>query len=215
MVVEMDDATREQVTEMFKALESDVKMHVFVKEHDCLYCNDTLSLAELVADLSEKIHLEVHKGELNKGLPAKLGVKHAPAIVLHGKAEYKIRFYGIPAGHEFGALISSIIDVSKGVVPLPPEIVDDISSVEKPIHIRVFTTPQCPYCPAMVRLANQAAIVNPLIESDAIESLEFQQLTSKYQVYGVPKTIFNETVTVEGLTPPEVFVEKLFDAVEK
>jgi predicted DsbA family dithiol-disulfide isomerase len=41
-----------------------------------------------------------------------------------------------------------------------------------------------------------------------------QQEAVKYEVFGVPKTIFNETVTVEGLTPPEMFVEKLFEAIE-
>ena len=66
----------------------------------------------------------------------------------------------------------------------------------------------------MTRLAHQAAIINPLIESEMNESLEFQKEAQKFEVFGVPKTIFNDTVTVEGLTPPEMFVEKLFDAIE-
>ena len=125
----------------------------------------------------------------------------------------KIRFYGIAAGHEFGALIGTIVDVSMGTSQLPPDIVEDIEAIDKPIHIQVFTTPQCPYCPGMVRLANQAAIINPLITSDMIESLEFQELAQKYEVFGVPKTIFNEDVSVEGLTPPVMFIEKLYEAI--
>ena len=122
---------------------------------------------------------------------------------------------GIPAGHEFGALITSIVAVSTGAVPLSPDVIDDIKAIDKPLHIQVFTTPQCPYCPNMVRLAHFAAIINPLIEADMIEALEFQDLTKKYEVYGVPKTIINEDTHIEGLSAPEVFVEKLFDAVEK
>ena len=57
--------------------------------------------------------------------------------------------------------------------------------------------------------------MNPLIEVDQIESLEFSDLARKYEVFGVPKTIFNETVSADGLVPPEMFVEKLYDAVEK
>ncbi|MCK4483944.1 MAG: thioredoxin family protein, partial [Candidatus Thorarchaeota archaeon] len=144
-----------------------------------------------------------------------LGVKYYPAIVLHGKGEYKVRFYGIPSGHEFGALVAGIVDVSTGIPPLPPDIAEDIKAIDKPIHIRVFTTPQCPYCPGMVRLAHQAAILNSLIEADMVEALEFQDLTTKYEVFGVPKSIFNETVSVEGLTPPELFVEKLYEAIDK
>ncbi|MHA2072309.1 MAG: thioredoxin family protein [Candidatus Thorarchaeota archaeon] len=46
-----------------------------------------------------------------------------------------------------------------------------------------------------------------------IESLEFQELAQKYEVFGVPKTIFNEDVSVEGLTPPVMFIEKLYEAI--
>ncbi|NWF94619.1 MAG: thioredoxin family protein [Candidatus Thorarchaeota archaeon] len=215
MVVEFDEETKEKVREMFAALDHDVTMHVFIRDHSCLYCNDTLAIAQEVADLSPKIHAKVHRGELNTETAARLGVKLTPAIVLHGKEQYKVRFYGIPAGHEFGALIGSIVDVSAGVVPLPPDVIEDIKAIDRPVRIKVFTTPQCPYCPGMVRLAHQSAIVNPLIEADMVEALEFQELAAKHQVYGVPKTVFNESVSVEGLTPPEIFVEKLYDAVGK
>ncbi|TET15769.1 MAG: glutaredoxin, partial [Candidatus Thorarchaeota archaeon] len=184
-----------------------------VTDHDCLYCNDTPALVTQVAELSSKIEVVPQKGDTTT-MDA-LGVKLHPAIVLHGKREYKVRFYGIPSGHEFGALVAGIVDVSTGIPPLPPDIAEDIKAIDKPIHIRVFTTPQCPYCPGMVRLAHQAAILNPLIEADMVEALEFQDLATKYEVFGVPKSIFNETISVEGLTPPELFVEKLYEAIDK
>ncbi|MGY5861918.1 MAG: thioredoxin family protein [Candidatus Thorarchaeota archaeon] len=212
MVVEIDDSMKAEVTEMFQNLDSDVRIHLFVKDHECLYCNDTTALVTQVAELSDKVEVTSHK-EDTVTMDA-LGVKYHPAIVLHGKGEYKVRFYGIPSGHEFGALIAGIVDVSTGMPPLPPDIVEDIKAIDKSIHIKVFTTPQCPYCSGMVRLAHQAAIINPLIEADMIEALEFQDLTTKYEVFGVPKSIFNETVSVEGLTPPELFVEKLYEAID-
>ncbi|MFW9959260.1 MAG: thioredoxin family protein [Candidatus Odinarchaeota archaeon] len=214
MVVEMDDATREQVKEMFEALVNEVTIHLFIESEKCLYCNDTRDMVEMVAELSKLIKVVKHQGALDTDLAKKLGVKHHPAIVLHGKDEYKVKFYGIPAGHEFGALIGGIIDVSNGTVPLPPDIIEDIRAIDKPIHIRVFVTPQCPYCPGMTRLAHQAAILNPLIDSEMFESLEMQEEAAKFEVFGVPKTIFNDKVTVEGLTPPEMFVEKLFESIE-
>ncbi len=215
MVIELDDSTKDQILEMFDALVNDVTIHVFVKDHDCLYCNDTMALATQVADISGKVNVTIHKGELTVPEAAGMRVRYTPAIVIHGKDEYKIRYYGIPAGYEFGALIGDIVDASTGTVALPPDVIEDIESIDKPVHLQVFTTPQCPYCPGMVRLAHQAAILNPLIEADMIEALEFQDLSQKYEVFGVPKTIINENVSVEGLTPPELFVEKLFEAVDQ
>jgi glutaredoxin-like protein len=214
MVVEMDDATRAQVSEMFETLTNDVTIHLFTADHDCLYCNDTRDMAEMVAEISDKIKVEEHQGSLASGFAKELGVEHTPAMVLHGKDNYKIKFYGIPAGHEFAALIGGIVDVSAGVAPLPPDVVEDIKSIDKPIRIRVFVTPQCPYCPGMTRLAHQAAIINPLITSEMFEALEFQEEAQRFEVFGVPKTIFNDTVSVDGLTPPEMFVEKLFEAID-
>ncbi|MGD9396734.1 MAG: thioredoxin family protein [Candidatus Thorarchaeota archaeon] len=214
MVVEMDDATREQVRELFTGIVDNVTAHLFLEEKDCLYCNDVKDMVEQLADLSDKVTVVEHKGSLDAGKAKEWGVEYHPAIVLHGEKEYNVKFYGIPAGHEFGALVGSIIDVSTGTAPLPPDVIEDIMSIDKPINIKVFVTPQCPYCPNMTRLAHQAAILNPLIDSMMIESLEFQELTAKYGVFGVPKTIINETTFIEGLSPVDMFVEKLFEAID-
>jgi glutaredoxin-like protein len=214
MVVEMDDATREQVRELFTGIVDNVTAHLFLEEKDCLYCNDVKDMVEQLAELSDKITVVEHKGSLDAGKGKEWGVEYHPAIVLHGEKEYKVKFYGIPAGHEFGALVGSIIDVSTGTAPLPPDVIEDIMSIDKPINIKVFVTPQCPYCPDMTRLAHQAAILNPLIDAMMIESLEFQELTTKYGVFGVPKTIINETTTIDGLSPVDMFVEKLFEAID-
>ena len=214
MVVEMDDATREQVRELFTRIDNEVKMHLFIEERSCLYCNDVKDMMEQIAELSDKIIIVEHRDSLNTDIAKEMGVEYHPAVVLHGKKKYKIKFYGIPAGHEFGALVGSIIDVSTGTAPLPRDVIEDIASIDKPISIKVFVTPQCPYCPDMTRLAHQAAIINPLISSEMIESLEFQQLTAKYEVFGVPKVIINETTTIDGLPPVQMFVEKLFEAID-
>ena len=214
MVVEMDDATKEQVKEMFSELVDDVTIHLFVQDHECLYCNDVRDMVDQLAELSDKVTVNEHKGSLDESDAKEMGVEHTPAIVLHGKKPYNIKFYGIPAGHEFGALVGTILDVSTGTAPLDNDVIEDIASIDKPINIKVFVTPQCPYCPNMTRLAHQAAIINPKISSEMIESLEFQEETAKYGVFGVPKTIINETTTIDGLSPIEMFVEKLFEAVD-
>ena len=214
MVVEMDDATREQVRELFTGIASEVKAHLFLEEKNCLYCNDVRDMVEQLAELTDKLKIVIHKGSLDSDEAKEMGVEHHPAIVLHGPKMYNVKFYGIPAGHEFGALVGSIIDVSTGTAPLPPDVIEDIASIDKPVNIKVFVTPQCPYCPDMTRLAHQAAIINPLIDAMMIESLEFQELTAKYAVFGVPKTIINEATSIEGLAPVEMFVEKLFEAID-
>ena len=50
------------------------------------------------------------------------------------------------------------------------------------------------------------AFANPNITAVAIEATEFMDLTRKYQVTGVPKTIVNDTVEILGALPEESFV---------
>jgi hypothetical protein len=50
------------------------------------------------------------------------------------------------------------------------------------------------------------AFANPLITADAIEATEFMDLTRKYRVTGVPKTIVNETIEILGGLPEDDFV---------
>ncbi len=50
------------------------------------------------------------------------------------------------------------------------------------------------------------AFANPNITAAAVEATEFMELTRRYRVTGVPKTIVNETVEILGALPEEMFV---------
>jgi predicted DsbA family dithiol-disulfide isomerase len=58
------------------------------------------------------------------------------------------------------------------------------------------------------------AAANPHITADAIEATEFMELTRKYRVTGVPKTIVNETIEILGGLPEQQFVRAVLDLPE-
>ena len=80
--------------------------------------------------------------------------------------------------------------------------------------VTVYSTPTCPYCTMAVRLAHQFALVSPKIKADMVESTEFPHLAHKFNVAGVPKTVINETVTIDGAVPEDVFLEHVLKAAE-
>ena len=57
-------------------------------------------------------------------------------------------------------------------------------------------------------------MVNPHIKAECIEATEFSELSQQYNVYGVPKSVINETVQFEGAVPEAVFVRNLMKAVQ-
>ena len=58
-------------------------------------------------------------------------------------------------------------------------------------------------------LAHKLAFANPHITADMVEVSEFPHLGNKYQVYGVPRTVINEVIQIEGAVPENVLVPEL------
>lgn len=64
-----------------------------------------------------------------------------------------------------------------------------------------------------MRLAYQFAMENDLIRADGIEVSEFPDVAGKYRVYAVPKTVINESASIEGGLPEEFFLEEVLKVV--
>ena len=58
------------------------------------------------------------------------------------------------------------------------------------------------------------AFANPNITATSVEATEFMDLSRRYRVTGVPKTIVNETIEILGALPEEQFVESALQAVD-
>lgn len=213
----LDNDTRNQLTEMFKSLNKPVKMVVFSQEMECQYCKETREIAEELAALSDKISLELYDFVADKALADQYGVDKIPATVIleggdFGK-DYGIRYYGIPSGYEFSSLIHDVMMVSEGDPQLSPEMTAWLAKLKTPVHLQVFVTPTCPYCPQAVLLAHKLAMASDMVQADMVEATEFPHLSNKYHVMGVPRTVINETIFQEGAAPEMMLLDKLKEAV--
>ena len=201
--------------DLAKMLVNPVKVIVFTQEIECEYCKETRELVDEISSLTDKIKLQVLDLVKDKDKAAEYGVDKVPAIVIEGSKKSRVKFYGVPAGYEFNTLIKDIVLASRGETELTAETKRRLTSIKEPVHVKVFVTPTCPYCPGMVSLAHQFAMENENITSDMIEITEFPQLSVKYNVSGVPKTIINESVEVLGMQPEEEFVRQLEAATKR
>jgi glutaredoxin-like protein len=186
----------------------------YLKGQECLFCKETRELLTEVSVLSEKIELVIYDFVGDKEKAAAYGIDKIPAVAVMGKKDYGIRFFGIPAGYEYTSLIEAITDVSKEKTGLSQKTKDALATVDKDIHIQVFVTPTCPYCAIAVRLAHQFALESPRVKSDMVESTEFPHLAQKYNVFGVPKTVINENIFIEGAVPEEDFLDNVLKSLK-
>jgi len=56
---------------------------------------------------------------------------------------------------------------------------------------------------------------NDLITADMVEVSEFPHLATKYQIQGVPKTVVNEDLHLEGARPEPRFLEEVLEFLKK
>ena len=164
-------------------------------------------LAEVVS-LNEQLTLEEVNFVLEKERAAAYGIEHIPALVLlAGGEDTRIRFLGAPAGYEFMSLVEALLLAGTGVSGLSDTSKALLAErVTEPVDIRVFVTPSCPHCPRAVTLAHRMAVEHPLIQATCVEATEFMDLTRKFRVTGVPKTVINESIEILGALPEDAFV---------
>lgn len=211
----LKEKDRQAITERFNELKGNVRLLYFTQELECQYCKETGQLLNELVGLSDKIKLETFNFVNDKDAAKKYNIDKVPAIVVMDDAkDYGMRYFGIPSGYEFASLLESIEIVSTGNTQLSAETIEKIKKVDTPVHLQVFVTPTCPYCPPAVLMGHALAYINDNIKADMVEATEFPHLANKYNVRGVPRIVLNEDHHFEGALPELAYVEQVLQAAE-
>jgi glutaredoxin-like protein len=179
---------------------------------------DTVMIAKQVldeiVDLSDHVTLEEVNFVLEQDRARQYGVEQIPTIVLlKGDQDTRIRFLGAPAGYEFMSLIEAVILAGTNDSGLTPDSRALVAEyVTTPLDIQVFVTPTCPHCPRAVTLAHRLAVESPLITASCVEATEFMDLSRRFRVTGVPKTVVNGSIEILGALPEDQFVRTVVGA---
>ena len=130
------------VRKEFERLDGPVKLVVFSQELVAGdLCRQNEQLMKEVAELSDKIAVEVLNPQIDRARAEGYGVADVPATVVEGARDYGIRFLGIPAGYEFSNLIDAIIATSRGEAGLSEETKATLATLPGEVEIKVFSTP--------------------------------------------------------------------------
>jgi glutaredoxin-like protein len=218
----LNDDIVKQVREFFGGMREAVHVLFFGAQDNCDYCADTRQLLDEIVALSDKLSLSAYDLQADADVAAKYNVDRAPGIIIAAMdgeqvTDYGIRFSGIPSGHEFSTLIQDILLVSGRDSGLTPQAREYLKKLDKPLHLQVFVTPSCPYCPRAVLLAHQMAMENPgLVRAEAVEAMEFPELAEQFNVGGVPQTTINAGAgMVVGAVPEGSLLAEIMRALAK
>jgi glutaredoxin-like protein len=211
----LSEQDRQTVRGHLAVIENPVRLLFFTQTFGA---PDTVMIAKQVLDeivsLNDHLSLEEVNFVLEQERARQYGVEQIPTVVLlKGDQDTRIRFLGAPAGYEFMSLIEAVILAGTNDSGLTPESRALVAAhVTTPLEIQVFVTPTCPHCPRAVTLAHRLAVESPMITASCVEATEFMDLSRKFRVTGVPKTIVNGSIEILGALPEDQFVRTVVGA---
>ncbi len=141
----LSDDDKKALQEEFGKITRKINIHFFssMESEECPLCNETKKILDEVTELSNFLNVTEYDINTDPDSKLKFNVEVVPAIILtleDGK-DLGIRWYGIPAGHEFMTLVGALIDIGTDNIDIPDWALEKIKEINKPVDIKVFVTP--------------------------------------------------------------------------
>ena len=157
-------------------------------------------LLDEISTLSDKIRI-LHDTEAAERKPSF-------SIARPGEAA-RIRFAGLPLGHELTSLVLAILHTSGHPPKVAEATIDRIRSLQEDCHFETYITLSCNNCPDAVQAFNLMAAVNPRIQHTMVDGLMFRSEVDRLKIDGVPTVFLNGKPFARGRKTLEEFVNML------
>ncbi|HEV7611284.1 MAG TPA: alkyl hydroperoxide reductase subunit F [Steroidobacteraceae bacterium] len=142
-------------------------------------------MLELLADIesvSDLIKIEVRRGDA--------GMKPSFAVFRPGE-QARVRFAGLPLGHEFTSLVLALLQVGGYPPKADSGVVEQIRDLKGDYRFETFVSLTCQSCPEVVQALNMMAVLNPNVRHTMIDGALFQGEVERRQVMAVPAVFLN------------------------
>ena len=155
--------------------------------------DDSEGARELDALLDDLVALSpsISRVDLRAGDAAAEGLR-APSFTVGTAGESaRVRFAGVPMGHEFTSLVLALLQVG-GVAPkVDASTATRIAGLAGPLDFEVYVSLSCHNCPDVVQALNAIATLNPRVRTTMIDGALFQAEVEARQVLAVPAVYLN------------------------
>ncbi|MFI4891145.1 MAG: alkyl hydroperoxide reductase subunit F [Steroidobacterales bacterium] len=130
-------------------------------------------------------------------------------VVREPGTEGRVRFAGVPMGHEFTSLVLALLQVGGYPPKADPALLDQIRSLEGELVFETFISLSCQLCPDVVQALNLMAVLNPGIRHTMIDGALFQDEVERREVMAVPTVFLNGQPFGQGRLTLKEIVAKL------
>ncbi|NHC07733.1 alkyl hydroperoxide reductase subunit F [Azonexus fungiphilus] len=121
----------------------------------------------------------------------------------------RIRFAGIPMGHEFTSLVLALLQTGGHPPKVEPAVIEQIKALPGKYEVETFISLSCHNCPDVVQAFNLMAVLNPGVSSTMIDGALFQGEVEARQIMAVPTVFLNGAEFGQGRMTIEEILAKL------
>ncbi len=195
----LDDAMKSQLATYLERMQAPIELVAALDASEAAAELRGL-LADLVA-LSPKITL--------REAPAGGDLRRPSFTVGRPGEKARVRFSGVPLGHEFTSLVLALLQASGYPPKLDDATIAAIRALPVTTRFETFISLTCHNCPDVVQALNVLAVLNPGIEHEMIDGGLFPAEVERRQLMGVPAVFRDDALFGQGRITLEEIVAKL------
>ena len=193
----LDATIKQQLKSYLERLQRPIELVAALDESE--KAAEMRALLNDILDCSDKVSLrEDHTVQLVPSF----------AIGIPGETP-RIRFAGLPMGHEFTSLVLALLQVGGHPPKVDQSVIDQIKGLEGSFNFETFISLSCHNCPDVVQALNLMAVLNPNVTSTMTDGAMFQDRVNERQIMAVPTTYMNDAEFGAGRMSIEEFLAKL------
>lgn len=176
----LDNQVKEQLKNYLAKLVNPIEIVASI--NDTPKSKEMTGLLQDIAELSTKITLIEKAGD----------DKRSPSFAINRPdGSVKLRFAGIPMGHEFTSLVLALLQVGGYPPKVEPDVIEQIKNLEGKYEFETYISLSCQNCPEVVQALNLMAVVNPNISHVMIDGSIYQDEVNDRHIMAVPSIFLN------------------------
>jgi alkyl hydroperoxide reductase subunit F len=194
----LDSNLKTQLTTYFERLTRPVEILASADESE-----GSREMLELLADigsLTPMVSVEILRDD----------AQPKPSFALREPGgEARIRFAGIPMGHEFTSLVLALLQVGGYPPKAEAELLERVRGLDGEWVFETFVSLSCQLCPDVVQALNVMAVTNPGVRHTMIDGALFQAEVERRGILSVPTVFLNGEPFGQGRLSLEEIVTKV------
>ena len=157
-------------------------VHIIASVDDGDKSRELLELLTDIQSASDLIKIEIRRDD----------AQAKPSFALGSPAgEFRVRFAGLPMGHEFTSLVLALLQTGGYPPKIEPAVIEQIRNLDGVHEFETFVSLTCQSCPDVVQALNLMAVLNPKVRHTMFDGALFQDEVERRQVMAVPAVYLN------------------------